>query len=512
MAGLIDQYGRPLSPAVLRREEAAPTLTGVRTIMTGHPSYGLDPRRLAHILREAEVGDATRYLELAEEMEEKDLHYLGVMGTRKRAIAQLNITVEAAGDDAADQENADLIRRWLDRDELEDELFDMLDAIGKGFSATEILWDTTDGLWLPGRLEWRDPRFFQFDQADGRTLRLRTNDGFQPLTPFKWIVHTHKAKSGLPIRGGLARVASWSWMFKNFSQKDWTIFCEVYGQPLRVGRYEASASQEDKDILFRAVSSIAADCAAIIPKGMEIEFVRAEGSSANAGIYKDRCDWLDQQISKAVLGQTTTTDAISGGHAVSQEHREVQKDIERSDAKQIAATLNRQLVRPIIDVNRGPQRAYPRILIGRPDTVNIPVVSRALKDLVPLGLKVQMSDVRDMLGFADPPDDAELLTAPARRPLGAPSAPILATAATKAPPKTTPQILADRLEDEAAGILDDFIEQIRTATDGAKDFAELRARLLEIQPDLALEDLADIMAEAMAAADLAGRAEIVDGG
>src|SRR3546814_16570638 len=89
MVGLVDPYGRPLSAAALKREEAAPTLTGVRQILAGHPSFGLTPERLARILREAAAGDATRYLELSEDMEEKDLHYLGVLGTRKRAIAQL---------------------------------------------------------------------------------------------------------------------------------------------------------------------------------------------------------------------------------------------------------------------------------------------------------------------------------------------------------------------------------------------------------------------------------------
>src|SRR3546814_12737192 len=103
--------------------------------------------------------------------------------------------------------------------------------------------------------------------------------GPQPLTALKFIIHTHKAKSGLPIRGGLARVAAWAWMFKNFTLKDWVVFCETFGQPLRVGRYGPEASQKDRDVLFAAVANIASDCAAIIPKGMEIEFGRAEGAS-----------------------------------------------------------------------------------------------------------------------------------------------------------------------------------------------------------------------------------------
>ena len=65
-------------------------MVGIRNIYSVmHPSIGLTPERLTAILREAEAGDPFLYLELAEEMEEKDLHYLAVLSTRKQTVAQL---------------------------------------------------------------------------------------------------------------------------------------------------------------------------------------------------------------------------------------------------------------------------------------------------------------------------------------------------------------------------------------------------------------------------------------
>jgi phage gp29-like protein len=85
---LYDAYGREVDTAMLREEQAGPTMAGVRNIYSVmHPSVGLTPERLSGILRQAEFGDPFLYLELAEEMEEKDLHYLGVLGTRKEAVA-----------------------------------------------------------------------------------------------------------------------------------------------------------------------------------------------------------------------------------------------------------------------------------------------------------------------------------------------------------------------------------------------------------------------------------------
>ena len=141
---ILDQYGNPIDLGRLKEEQAGPTVTGVRQVISGHPAQGLNPARLASILREAEDGDPTRQLELAEEIEEKDLHYQGVISTRKRAVTQLEITVEAASDQAEDIKAADLIRAWLDRDTLQDEMFDILDAIGKGYSFVEIDWDVFD--------------------------------------------------------------------------------------------------------------------------------------------------------------------------------------------------------------------------------------------------------------------------------------------------------------------------------------------------------------------------------
>ncbi|PKM97187.1 MAG: hypothetical protein CVU79_09710 [Elusimicrobia bacterium HGW-Elusimicrobia-3] len=212
MAKLLDQYGRPVELTRLRQVQAEPTLSGVRSILSGHPAQGLTPARLTRLLHMAEQGDATAYLELAEEMEEKDLHYLSVLGTRKRAVAQLEINVESASDDPRDVENADLIRDWLGREELEDEMFDILDAIGKGFSVTEIIWDMSERQWWPSRLKRRDQRWFEFDRDNGETLYLKGLSGTEDLWPFKYVTHFAAAKSGLPIRGGLARAAAWAAM------------------------------------------------------------------------------------------------------------------------------------------------------------------------------------------------------------------------------------------------------------------------------------------------------------
>ncbi len=414
MPDLLDAHGRPLPPRrVLTSERAGPSLAGVRSVLADHPSRGLTPERLTRLLTEAEQGDPTPFLELAEDLEEKDLHYAAVLRTRKLAVAQMEVSVEAVSDRPDDLDNADLVRAALARDTIEDELAEMLDALGKGYSVTEIVWAHRAGAYWPARLVHRDPRWFALDPADGRTLALRTDHGrAEPLPAAKFIVHVPKIKSGLPIRGGLARAVAWTWLFKAFALKDWVIYAETFGQPLRLGKYPAAATAEDRAALLAAVANLGADASAIVPADMAIEFVQSDGRGDAGALYQDLCEYLDRQVSKAVLGQTATTDAIAGGHAVGREHERVRQDIARADARQLAATLNRDLVQPLVLLNRGRPAAFPRLVLGRAAPVALPELVQALGTLVPLGLEVGMSDIRDRLGLPDPDPGQVRLRAP----------------------------------------------------------------------------------------------------
>ena len=535
---LLDRWGNPVQRGDLTREVSAPTIGGVRSPVTGYPGDGLNPVILSGLLRAADVGSVVQYLELAEVIEERDPHYLGVISTRKRSVAQLDVTVEAASDAARDVAIADMIRDWIDRDELGAELFNILDCIGKGVSFTEIAWETSAGQWRPRRLIRRDPRWFRFDRTDLETpLMLDDRGGEVPLAPYKFIYANIPAKSGLPIRSGLARTAAWGWMFKAFTLRDWAIFTQTYGQPLRLGKWHPGASEQDKATLFQAVSNIAGDCAAIIPASMSIDFVETGNVGASSDLYERRADWLDRQISKAVLGQTATTDAIAGGHAVGQEHRQVQEDIERADAAALSAILNRDLVRPWVDLEFGPQAKYPRLRVARADAEDVKSLSEVVARLVPLGLRVEESQMRDRLGFEEPAQNAVLLTSPASRPPPGPTdrdgpgglngqsavfkrgpAPEGMTPALQAAGAPAANsggvdhvsLLAARLELEAQSEVARMIDQIEAILAAAGSLEEAHEMILAAFPKIESSGLAARFADAMLAAHLAGRVAVAE--
>lgn len=528
MASIKDWLGRAINMLSLTMPVATADAGSQRPWISGTPADGLMPQRLARILRSADLGDPLAYFELAEDIEERDAHYLSVLATRRRSVAQLPITVKAGSDDAAHKKHAEFVQSWIDDGILRASLFDMLDAIGKGLSVMEVDWAYQGGMALPQELIYRTPRWFTFDRNDGETVLLREGVGGVPLPPHKFIVHRHKSKSGLTIRSGIARVALWAWMFKSFTQKDWAIFCQNFGQPIRIGRYGRGASEEEKEVLRRAVFGIAGDCAAILPERMGIELVEVSSKGSSTDLFERRADWYDRQTSKIVLGQTTTTDAVSGGHAVSREHRLVQEDIERDDAGVLTTTINKQLIRNIVAFNFGPQKRYPHVRIGRPDEVPLLDFAKAFALMAPQGLTAEESFIRDRMGIPTPGENAVLVGGrktgggAAADPASADNAPTDATNATalnmtfdnlfksahSVQKKDTAEILADRLEKDAASALDGMIDEVRLALMHATDLRDAAERLarLELAPDA----LAEAMARGMALAHLAGQAALID--
>ncbi|MBO6553247.1 MAG: DUF935 domain-containing protein [Roseitalea sp.] len=402
LSGIKDYLGRLIKQKQLTEEQAAPTPSGPRALHSETVIAGLTPSKLGAIFKSSAEGNNTEMLALAAEMEEREPHYASVLQTRKLAVLALDAVVIAASDDAKDVEIADAIRALMTTPAMDGLKLDMLDGLGKGYSVVETIWQPGKK-WMPIAFTWRDPLHFQFG-PDGRELRLRkegSKDG-EELYPGKFVCHVPKLKSGLPSRAGLGRLAAWSFMIKSFGLKDWAEFCEAYGKPLRIGTFDANATPKQKAALLRALRSIGRDFAAIVPEGMNIRF-ETSAARAGGGLFHELLKYIDEQLSKAILGQTMTTDNGSS-KAQAEVHNEVRKDIVKADAKQLAATLNRDLVRIFVDVNFGPQEHYPVVTFPVPDEEDTTALVGNVAALMPFGFEVEASVMGDRLGLPDPAD------------------------------------------------------------------------------------------------------------
>lgn len=486
---VLDQFGRPMvatREADLIERQAIAQVGSVRQIQSGHPADGLTPVKLAALLRAAETGDMTGYLELAEQMEEKDLHYAAVLGVRKRAIRNLVLTVSPGGTAAADLDAAEMVREDFQGSGVRTSLIDVMDAIGKGFSVSEIIWRREGGQLRIDGLEWVDPRWFEFDQTNGNYLYLRDNAGPQPLRRDCYLIHMARAKSGLPIRGGLARLAAWAWLFKNFTLKDWSIFMEAYGHPLRLGKYESTATPADRATLLRAVRQIGVDMAAIVPKAMDVEVI-AGNITGSDKMYEASARWWDEQISKGVLGQVGTTDAMSGGYALGKVHDEVRDDIAEADGEQLAASLMRDLAAAVVRLNFDPRHRVrlPIVTLQPPEVLDQKIWMDLIERGPRAGLPIAIAQAREVFGVRAPEEGEEVLT-----PVDAGQAPPLA-------PEQTRSQVASRLDPAAPApidSIDQLVDELLANGDMQKAASEEFGALIEALRSVKdLQEMRDVL-------------------
>lgn len=483
---LLDAYGRPMQRAQMTKTQIDPGTVSVRQVWQDTAAAGLTPVRLAGILRDCDLGSLRDYLTLAEEMEERDMHYGALMGIRKRAVSGVRPTVRAGGEDARAKEIAEGVERDIARHTgFRGLVKDLLDAVGKSYAAVEIDWDTASSKkWRPRNFIWRDPRFFTFGEKaeDLRLLTQAAPSHGEELWPGKWAVHRSSAKSGLTRRGGLARLVAFGWMCKAYTLKDWMAFVETYGLPLRLGRYGPEATTTDVEALFRAVANIGTDAAAVLPKSMEIEFVKGVAVQGTDVVFQSLARWVDEQISKAVLGQTMSTD---NGSSQSQAnvHNEVRHDIAADDALDVAATINRDIVRPYVDWNWGTQDEYPEIRIEISEPEDIAAKIEGAAKMIDRGVRFRASELRSTLGYGDPEEGEEIVG-------GAPAAPTAparnqSTALNRAAHNRVQgsdddlaQIEADMMADWQE-VSDEMQTAIQAAVDGAQSYDQLLTNLPE---------------------------------
>jgi len=524
MVGIVDINGNPINTKQMRETQSA-RVAQLKQTYAGHPSRGLTPAKIARIMDSAEQGDIRSQHELFIDMEEKDAHIFSEISKRKRALLTVDWDIVPPRNPSAKERKAAAYVKELLQDvqNFEDVIQDALDAIGHGFVCLELEWQMLGKEWLPKAIAHRPQSWFQTDRLTRTQLRLRDNsaDGAE-LQPFGWITHIHKAKSGYLSRSGLYRVLVWPYLFKNFSVRDMAEFLEIYGIPIRLGKYFPGASDDEKNALLQAVVAIGHNAAGIVPQDMAVEFVQiaANGSSTP---FESMIAWAEKSQSKAILGGTLTTqaDGKTSTNALGNVHNEVRHDLMMSDAKQLAGTLTRDLVYPLYALNVGgvdDMRRCPRFVFDLGEPEDIKLFSESLPPLVNAGVQIPVSWVRDKLRIPEPDGDEPVLqmqtvaandTPP---PVGANNhLPQQAATNTKIAALTATQdqdefdIFADELAGDWERISNPMIAPILQLAASAKDYAEFQAGLAMLIKDMDTDKLAETLAQAQFAANIYGR-------
>jgi phage gp29-like protein len=503
-------FGEGAVEALNEEQTASEARVGlIKREFAEHPSKGLTPAKLYQILEAAEQGDLKAQHELFDDMEEKDPQIASDLAKRRQLAAELEWQiVPPDGASAQEKKAAEFCNEVFAGLEVEDLIIELGSAIGHGWSNLELPWTRDGSLRLIEQPIFRPHSWFKLHPERQDELRLRdvSVDGAE-LWPLGWVQHRHKAKAGYIARGGLHRVLAWPYLFQNYALGDLAELLEIYGLPARVGTYPRNATDKEKATLLRAVTSLGHRAAGIIPEGMAIEF--KEAADGKADMFQAMLDWCERSKAKAILGGTLTSGTGEGTNtnALGNVHERGQQSLIRSDVRQYAGTIKRDILWPLAALNFGIEdiRRAPRFFLDAGETEDYKLLSESLPVFVDLGAKVPVWWLHEKTRIPQAGEKDEILQPRAApQPFGALKAVAALKAESPAEPETPAAQLAERLAQQAQPAVAGWLEQIEAMLLAAGSLEEFREMLLAAYDELPEEQFGQAMAAGLAAAQAAG--------
>lgn len=418
------------SATAARADRTAIAATASAPIVSDLPLYlqlqriggKLTPQEVSSILQQADSGYTWRLVDLANEARQKDCHLHSVLQTRELALAGLKWQVVPGGGSTRlkDRKAAEFCEEHLRAFADFPRLLSHLVGSGRyhGFAVSELQYGVRGGAYVPMSARHIPCRRFVFDLATGQLRQWDATGGssapypgvdLQAVYPGRFIQFQPRTNGDIAAREGLSRVLVWAALWRNWTVKDWLALGEIAWKPYRTGTYEPGADRKSIDNLTSILRTWSSSGVCVVPKTTEVKVDwPAHGNAKDT--HGQLFSVIGAEISKAVLGQTLTTEQGSrGSQALGRVHDGVRGDILEADACEVAAVLMRDVLAPMVRMNFGPDHAIPEFQFLTEDAVDIGAYAVAIKNLRDAGLEIAAKDVRGKVGLSEPDEDDELL-------------------------------------------------------------------------------------------------------
>ena len=302
-----------------------------------------------------------------------DPHVFACVQSRKAGVLSLDWDINRGSDK---DKNIEEIENLLKKLNVRKLISDILDCTQFGFQPLEIIWKRyKNGKILPEKIVAKPPEWFCFD--DDNNLKFRTKENYygELLPDKKFLLAQNNPTYNNPYGERTLSRVFWSVTFKKGGMKFWVVFTEKYGMPHLIGKHPRGATKAETDSLADMLEEMVQDAIAVIPDDSSVEIQEANKTSS-ADIYEKLIDKMNSEISKAILGQTLTTEiGTKGSYAASNTHMEVRQDIIDSDKKLVESVIN-QLIQWIYEINYGANVDVPNFELYAPEDVDLTLAQR----------------------------------------------------------------------------------------------------------------------------------------
>ena len=200
-----------------------------------------------------------------------------------------------------------------------------------GLNVFEVNYKEKEGLVYP-RLVQRDFRQFKFNDAGEFVFSAGGSE--QSIPPLKVIYALNRANFRKVYGDGLLKKLYFPVKMKNASLKFWFRFLEKFGSPWAI----AKTSYEPDEMAAEVQAMLSGD-SAVIDTDEEITLVQP---TSNVDFTR-LPTYLDNQISKAILGANLASDVKEGSYAAAKTHNEIREDLAANDAKILIFVMNKAI-------------------------------------------------------------------------------------------------------------------------------------------------------------------------
>lgn len=134
-------------------------------------------------------------------------------------------------------------------------------------------------------------------------------------------------------------------LYKRGDIADWATFCELFGMPLKKGKFPAHDPTARKE-LITAMDGMGSASSVAIPDTCSIEFEQNKTSTSGKTAYEGLADFCNKEMSKIILCSTMTVDA-EGGNYKGEVHAESEEEVFEADRMFALRILNTQFRRQL---------------------------------------------------------------------------------------------------------------------------------------------------------------------
>ena len=287
---------------------------------------------------------------LIEQIISDDPDIIGLMQKRLSLPYYLVTSITPASDSNSDKNIAKFVYDVITDIVSSEVLTNIQKANFFRFSVLQLHWEINSGKYIPTHISNLPRTSFEFHpDSDELMIYDADNEKFSEIPENSSVIAISKfTKKNLPI--SLIRIIRKFTVIKLFSILDWSAFNEIYGMPLRLGKYSENSSEEDINNLYDAVSNLGSDAAAVISDKDSIDFISPKND--NPLTYEKLYQTCKNAQSTAILGNSNISGIDkNGSYAALKILSQVSEDIILSDITLISEAINKYLVTPLVKFN-----------------------------------------------------------------------------------------------------------------------------------------------------------------